>query len=144
MATLATSPLTRLGTDVLILPVGADELWNAPPLRELDRHLHGTLRREGERQGFRGREWGELLLQTHGGLPSHNLLLVGSGPIHNASACYRLADIAARMAPRLKARRVAIALPDTPAPEHIQALAEGFDLARYRFTRFRSRVEPLP
>jgi leucyl aminopeptidase len=143
MITFSTSSLTRLAADVLILPISDGAPWEHPELRTLDRHLHGALRREGGRQHFRAREWAELLFQTHGALPALNLLLVGSGPIDNPAACYRLADTAARSAQRLKARRIVIALNATPAPAHVQALAEGFELARYRFTRFRSRVEPL-
>jgi leucyl aminopeptidase len=144
MTTLSTSSLARLGADVLILPVGEADLWDAPHVRVLDRALHGALRREGQRQGFRGREWHEFFFQTHGSLPCHNLLVVGSGAVDNPSACYRLIDIATRTGQRLKARRIAIALPGTPNPLHLQALAEGFDLARYRFTRFRSHADHLP
>lgn len=143
MTTLATSPLTRAAADVLILPVGNGELWKDPAIAALDSHLRGAVRREAARQSYQARDWNELLFQTHGALPSHNLLIIGAGAIDTSSACYRLADIASRATQRFKARRVTIALPGAPAAEHLHALAEGFELARYRFTRFRSRVDPL-
>jgi leucyl aminopeptidase len=143
MTTLSSTPLSRHSADVLMIPTANGDVWRTPAVHALDASLRGALRREAVRQHFRGREWNELFFQTHGALPCHNILLVGAGSDEAVGSAYRLADIAARAAQRLKARRVAIALPDTPPATHVQALAEGFALARYRFTRYRSRDETL-
>jgi len=138
--TLLTTPAAEIAADLVVVPLIGGDL-RGPDLLRLDRALHGQLLREIKRQRFRARENDELLFQTHGALPARDLLLVGTGAGATPASWYRLADTAARASHRVRARRTAVALGNAASPAAVGAVAEGFVLADYSFTRFRSQPE---
>jgi leucyl aminopeptidase len=136
-ATLSTTPPAELAVDLLLLPLFGPEMWRAGTVREIDRQLQGRLRREATRFGFRGKEGDEFLFQTHAALPAQHVMIVAAGNPSLPATWYRIADTAAGLARRLRLRDVAVAM--TPgSAEQVRAVAEGFLLARYSFTRYRS------
>src|SRR5580765_189905 len=149
---LSEGPVAEAAGDLLVVPVilasveksparAVAALREHPALRPLDDALSGKLVAAARRQSFGpGRE---LLFQTHGALPSANLLLAC---VHGARprAWYELAELTARTMANLRARRSTIALLTESALVNAGRISEGIALARYGFTRFRSLVEVAP
>jgi leucyl aminopeptidase len=151
MRTLLSNELVdRLEADLLLVPViargdgkrSADGLGEDAAVRRLDDALDGRLVSEARRHGFgKGREF---LFQTHGALPSANVLLVSCPADGGPRPWYELADLIVRTLGSLRARRAVIALWSDAACANAGPLAEGIALARYAFTRFRSAVQTAP
>ncbi|MGH7787817.1 MAG: M17 family peptidase N-terminal domain-containing protein, partial [Candidatus Binatia bacterium] len=128
----------RLPVDLLVVPIAADR-GSKSPFATLDRRAGGRLRRDATRLGFTGAIGQELWLHPSQPGTAHTVLLLGAGPAPRLSFWYELADALVRHAGRLRAARAAIALGAFATPEVVGAVAEGIALARYTFTRYRSR-----
>lgn len=141
--TLCNTPAAELAADLLLIPLFSPEMWSAAAVRDIDRRLQGRLRREATRFGFRGKEGDEFVFQTHGALPAQHVAIVAAGNPSLPATWYRIADSGASLARRFCLRDIAVAI--TPAsPERVRAVAEGFVLARYSFTKFRSSNDAPP
>ncbi|MCA9322534.1 MAG: hypothetical protein KDB53_17460, partial [Planctomycetes bacterium] len=129
-----------LKTPLLILPCFDSGLGKAA--KRVDRALNGLLKRMWDRGEFEGKR-DELVLQDGGGdAPFDRVGLLGLGAKDAFDAqCLRRAG--AVLAGRLLAKNPGATcvfddLPAKPAAdEAAQSLAEGFELARYRFDEFR-------
>ena len=114
---------------VVLVPEGAV----AGALRGLGRAATGALTRRSKALDFRGRP--DETVAHHDERGALLLLGVGSG---DASACRRAGARVRREAERERARRVAVYVGKAaPAPERLAALVEGFQLAGYRFDRYK-------
>lgn len=133
---LATTPIARLAADLLVVPVFGPPA-DAALVRALDSAHRGAVLGEARRRRFSGARGQELWLHA-----DHPILLLGGGPQPALPAWYELADAVVRQAARLHARRVAVALGELADAAAVGAIAEGIDLARYAFTRYRSRPAP--
>ncbi len=136
----STVPLPRLAADLVVIPVFGDPS-RSPGVQAFDRALGGRLLVEARHRRFGRGTVKEFLYQTHGSLPARNLLLVAGERRDAPGAWYQVADAAIRHVDSVGATSVAIAFEADSAPAHVAAVAEGAALARYRFTRFRSRPE---
>ena len=133
--TLSQTPAANIATDLLIVPVAGPPADDAA-LRRLPAPLRDGLLAEARRRQFTGARGQECWV--HGLTPATPVaLLVGAGSLA-PPVWYEIADLVVRQAARLHARRVTVAAGDAGA-EALRALAEGVPLARYRFTRYRSR-----
>jgi leucyl aminopeptidase len=141
--TLSQTPAAEIAADLLVIPVAGPPL-DAAALRRLPTRLRDALLAEARRRQFTGSRGQECW--AHGVTPSVPLaLLVGGGSLAATPVWYEIADLVVRQAARLHARRVTVIAGDA-GPDALRALAEGVPLARYRFTRYRSRdgkPEPL-
>jgi leucyl aminopeptidase len=140
---LTSVPLTAVKADLLVVPVFSERL-DGEEIRALDTALGNLLRDEASRQGFAGKTDATFLFQTHGSLPARNILLAGCGAPSQPATWYQLADTAARTSRQLKASIVVVEPTRDAPPFSLRALAEGFALSGYRFTRYRSSQEDEP
>jgi leucyl aminopeptidase len=142
-ATLTSASLTAIKADLIVVPVFGNRL-DSQAIRAVDAALGNRLHDEASRQGFTGKIESTFLYQTHGSLPARNILLAGSGEPAQPSTWYQLADTVARIGQQLKASTIVVE-PTREAPAFaFRVLSEGFALARYRFTRYRSRQDDQP
>ncbi len=143
--TLSTKSLPRTVADVAVIPVHGNAEMHAE-VRELDAILDGHLLAEIKRQHFTGSEDQQFTFQTHGALPTRNLVLIGCQSRLSTADYYRIADALAHHAACIKAASAAVLLGEHAAPASVAAITEGVTLARYRYTRFLSKhdlPEPL-
>lgn len=132
------------------LIVGIYEKTNKLPvaLKQLDKVSSGCLKRLIESGDYNGKS-GRCAWLYPPDAPFDRLLAVGLGSAEkfNAEAFRRATGAAAREVRRMKAPRVAVALPegkggDFPdAAELARAAVEGFVMGAYRFLEFKTRVE---
>ena len=138
--TLSTTPLLRLPADLVVIPVFG-RLADAAGLRALDPALRGSALAMAKRRRFTAARGQELWL--HAEVP---LLLLGGGPSPTLPSWYDLADAVVRQAARLHTPRVVVGLGALGEATTVGPIAEGIALARYAFTRYRSKPpkpEPL-
>ncbi len=103
-------------------------------LRGLGRSATGALTRRAKALDFRGRL--DEAVAHHDDRGALLLLGIGGG---DPAACRRAGARIRREAERERARRVAVYAGKTaPAPERLAALVEGFQLAGYRFDRYKA------
>ena len=138
--TLSTTAAARLKSELLIVPVAGPPAAD-PTVVALDQASRGAVLGEVRRRRFAGARGDECWVHLGAG-PSPLVLLLGTGGQHAAPLWYELADAAVRHAARLHARQVAVAA-GASAADALRAFAEGVELARYRFSRYRSRPAPL-
>jgi leucyl aminopeptidase len=139
---LSGADLLEVACDLLVLPVhdrDTDE-----DLRRVDRALEGRLLAEARHQKFGGGDRKELLFQTHGRLPSRNVLLAAVPGTPQPTDWQQLADAVARAIKATRAARACVAVRREPVSTALSALTEGVTLARYEFNRFRSRPQVEP
>ncbi len=137
---LSTRAVTGLVADLLVIPIEGDPRGDAR-IAALDRALRGQLLAELGRLRFGHGSAKELLFQTRGAVPARSLVVLALPAASDAGGWYQVADAAVRAASAARARTLAIALP--ASGEVVSTVAEGVALARYTFTRFRSRPEPV-
>ena len=130
---------------VVVLLAGGEE--RRPALRGFARGPDGAaVRRALAAERFRGRE-GQVVTVALAGARRRLLCVVGLGdgaPI-DIDAWRRAAGHARRAAERHGARRVAIAVEARASSlDHFAALAEGFELAGYRFEKYKSDADHPP
>ncbi len=134
-------------TDCLIMGVFEKD-FSDPYLKELDTLLEGDLgkiRRSGE---FQGKSDEFVILHAAGRHPAQRILLVGLGPRRQVGLA-QLRKAAALAAGRLKTLKLAnvncalplINLQTPPLPSRVGAIAEGLQLASYRFDRYQTGDE---
>jgi leucyl aminopeptidase len=143
--TIALSPLpaAEIAADLLLIPVAGPPA-DDPTVRRLPAALRAAVRTEARRRQFTGARGQECWVHT-AAPRTPVILLLGSAGLAAPPTWYEVADTAARHAGRLRARRVTVAAGAAGA-DALRALAEGIPLARYHFTRYRSRptrLEPL-
>ncbi len=103
----------------------------------------GAVRRALDAERFRGRE-GQVVTVALADSRRRVLCLVGlgDGAASDLDAWRRAAGRARKAAERAGAKRVAIAVDARASDvEHLVALAEGFELAGYRFDKYKSEAE---
>ncbi len=139
--TLSTVPATQLTAGLLVVPVTAPPAQEAA-LRAVDAPFGGALLAEARRRRFGAGRGEECWVHAAGDGPI--ILLLGAGDAPALPFWYEVADAIVRHAARLHVDRVTVALGDGAEPVRIRALAEGIELARYTFTRYRSRPPAQP
>ncbi|HLK11612.1 MAG TPA: leucyl aminopeptidase [Candidatus Binatia bacterium] len=122
--------------DLLVLPVAEGGLRAA--LRALPGAQAQQLAAQARRADFRGRA--DELLVRHAGAGA--VALVGLGEAPEPDAWRRAGARGRREAQRQGAARVAVYLGSRNGSEILQATAEGFLLAGYRFDRYRGERPP--
>jgi leucyl aminopeptidase len=133
---------TAMAADVVIVPVvaGAEE---GPDMRALGRRLGAGFKRAVAAARFRGREGQANVLPLQG--PRRQAIaLVGLGAEArlDLDAWRRAAGHARHLAAAVGAGRVAIAFGAHPVDStHFAAVVEGFQLAGYRFGKYKSENE---
>ncbi|MGD9764761.1 MAG: leucyl aminopeptidase [Candidatus Binatia bacterium] len=137
IVTLTAAPLARLRSDLLVIPVFGDPAA-APGIRALAAEPRAQVMAEVRRQHFSGARGQECWAHGTGG-GARAILLFGAGPAPHLALWYEVADAVARQSARLLARRTAVAVGPHGDAATITALGEGVALARYAFTRYRSR-----
>jgi len=138
--TLSTNPLRRIASDLIVIPVfGA--LADSAVVDGLDAAFRHAALAEAKRRRFTAARGQELWL--HADTP---VLFLGGGTRPTVPAWYDLADAVVRQAARLHTPRVTLGLGPLGDPDAIGVIAEGIALARYSFSKYRSRapkIEPL-
>ncbi len=138
--TLSTTPLARLVADLLVVPVTGRPADHAG-VRALDAALDGAVGAEIHRRRFAAARGQECWVHA-GASGTAPILLLGGGEHATLGLWYEAADAIVRHAARLCVTRVGVALGDAVTAAMVQAVTEGLALARYTFTRYRSR--PIP
>jgi leucyl aminopeptidase len=136
--TVTQVPVSDVEVDLLVCAV-IGEARRDTNVRCLDGVLGGRLLEEAQRCGFSDGSVRECLFQTHGELPARYVMLVACDAGLPPSACYAFAEQVARSAAATRAQKVAFALPSPSSVAAFTAVAEGIVLARYRFSRFRTK-----
>jgi leucyl aminopeptidase len=134
---------TAIAADVVIVPVAVGE-EDGPGMRALARRVGGTVfRRAVAGARFRGREGQTIVLPLQG--PRRQAMaLVGLGDEArlDLDAWRRAAGHARHLAAAVGAGRVVIAFGSRAVdPSHFAAVVEGFQLAGYRFGKYKSESE---
>ena len=136
----ALAPGAPAGTRADVLILFAEE---APrpngAVAEVNQALAGQLVRAATEEGFRGKPDQTFVLHTHARLPATRVVLVGTGPREriDSEALRQAAGRAVKMAQRLRARSIAMAVPGNPT-ETLGPVAEGAALGAYRFDHYRT------
>ena len=135
---LATGAPAGTRADVLVLFSEESPRPNGA-VADVNQALAGQLLRAATEEGFRGKPDQTFVLHTHGRLPAGRVVLVGTGPREKTDpeAFRQAAGRAVKMAQRLRARSVAVALPGDPT-ETLGPVAEGAALGAYRFDQYRT------
>lgn len=135
---LVVSDVVHADADVLAVPVTEGVLAKQRWFARLDEALGGAVTRLATAQDFTGKAEQVLDVATLGGLPAGRLLFVGVGQRRGQSpATLRtFAAVAARTAVAVRARSLALALPERTAGAELRPLAEGLVLGAYRFTKY--------
>ncbi len=136
---LVAANLPTTTADLLAIPVLEDEA-GGPLLSVLDKALGGVLERTMADEDIRGKRGQTLLVHTHGKISAAKVLLVGLGKKAdvNEDGVRRYAGTVARRADGVRAKEIAVALPDSKVDATItlNAAAEGLALGLYRFNRY--------
>ncbi len=133
----------EIEVDLLVVGVRPDAAYGRS-VERLDELTHGAIRRELDARGFDAGAGAQVSLPTYGAIRPRNLLLYGLGRGEPADeGLFRLMAAAAIAGARaIRGRTAAIALDDRPvAGTTPAAIAEGAELAAYRFGRFKSRID---
>ncbi|RMD85859.1 MAG: leucyl aminopeptidase [Candidatus Dadabacteria bacterium] len=122
--------------DLFVVPV-AEGAETAGPVRELSGQVREMIAARVERTSYRAKPGKTLLVQT----PAGDVLLSGLGGGREAEN-YRRAVAASRQAAEsVRARTVEVVLAGAAASRYAEAALEGFVLANYRFSKYRSGDE---
>jgi leucyl aminopeptidase len=128
--------LAELAADVLAVPVFENELAHSWAFREVDDALDHLLGKTLADEGFDGAKEKTATLHVPGRIAAGRIVVVGLG----ARASFRPGDArllgvaAARAAQRAGAKRVGLALPESPdGAAVLEAAAIGLELGSYRY-----------
>jgi leucyl aminopeptidase len=132
--TLSTAAPQGIAADLLVIPIfGA--LAESPRLAELEPSLRAAALAEAKRRRFTAARGQELWL--HAQTP---VLFLGGGARPAVPSWYDVAEAVVRQAARLHTPRVTVALGALGDAAVVGLLAEGVALARYSFSKYRSRA----
>jgi leucyl aminopeptidase len=136
---LTTPSLLATTAHVLALPLVEDAMAD-PWLAALDEALGGLLERTRAEEEFSGKRGQSLLVHTHGKVGGSRVLLVGlgKGASVDEEAMRRFGGTVARVADKVRARRLAVVVPELglDLERALAATAEGLTLGLYRFDRY--------
>lgn len=139
---LVPEALVHQAADLLALPVFEDE-GGAPLLAVVDKALSGLVERAMADEEIKAKRGQVLLVHTHGKVAAPRLLVVGMGKRAEAGeeALRRYAGTVARCADRIRAKDVAVVVPEGKVEPSaaLAAVAEGLELGLYRFNRYLTR-----
>jgi leucyl aminopeptidase len=141
-----TQQLAALESDILVVPVVQRE-HDGEQLQALDTALHGTLKEQMKRSGFTGKEGESLRMQTHGRLPSPEVLLVGLGKAENleTETWRRVAGKAHKEARGPGVRQLAWFFPaEHGQHDALAAVVEGTLLSGYTFDKYKTDKNGKP
>ncbi|MGI5865245.1 MAG: leucyl aminopeptidase [Myxococcales bacterium] len=143
---LLAGDIAKQRCDLLLLPVFESDIKDAKnPLKALvavDQALGGLLTATAKEEDFTGKAEQSLTLHTHDKIPAHRVLLVGLGTRQKFDPeVLRLAiGRGAKVAQRLKAERLAVAITETRELEaSVKAAVEGLALGLYKFDRYKTK-----
>jgi leucyl aminopeptidase len=135
----------RARCEVLAIPLFDSDLGDKrkqpPGLVSADKKLRGLLLKSAVQEGFKGKGDQTFSMHTQGKLPASRVVLLGLGPKAkwNPESLRLAAGRAIKLANKLQAKSIAIALPATEKlAEAARAAVEGIVLGAYRFDRYRS------
>ena len=139
-ATTTTSfAAARKGRSPIVLLL--DRKWKQSRyFRELDGATKGAMTSEAKRKRFRGRSGDELVIQTHGRVPAPLVAMMGCTSDLDPRECLAIAQSIFALAKREGSGRLAVVAPDSSSAFDLCCIAEGFDMASYRFDEFRSEA----
>jgi leucyl aminopeptidase len=136
---LVMGQLVSQPADLLAVPSYEDDSTH-PILATIDRALAGVLQRAMADEDMGGKKGQTLVLHTHGKLAATKVILVGMGkrPEVNEDGIRRYGGTVARVADKVRARALAVAVPESKldASTALAAAAEGTLLGLYRFDRY--------
>jgi leucyl aminopeptidase len=142
---LASDPVVRVDTDLLVVPVLASGFAKHPAVKDLDEALGGGLSKLAKQCNFEGKKGQSLTVHTLGKVKARTVLLLGmAGDEVTADECRRIGAAAARGAREVK--KVAVLSPAGDAAL-LGALAEGMGLGAYAYADFLTgsrRPKPAP
>ena len=130
--------------ELTVVPLAPDDTDGAPLRRALGAAPSAAIRRMVATAGFRGREGDVLALASADG-ERRTVVLIGLGDRRgvDVDAWRRAAGRARRIARERAARRVAIVCDaSVRGAAELVAIVEGFQLAGYRFDKYKSRPDP--
>ena len=137
---VTTIPITELDVDILLIPISSSSL--AQQLERLESSFGPDIRRAA--LDFNGAEEDEVLLYPNQSRAKRILLLgMGADDAIDAEQIRCTAARGAALAKKTKTETVAVINPSTPvdAEATSQALVEGFMLASYTFSRYKTQKD---
>lgn len=141
-----TSP-SSLKADLMVIGVFAGKPIAKQILekdKEFSKELLGQIEEAGEDEGFKGKPEQAITLRTFGHIAAKKLIVRGLGQESNYEPSHArklAANISRQVSSKENINKVAIVLPGSVGADFLQALAEGWQLGSYSFTKYKTNKD---